>query len=343
MFRAYIPASDDLVPEVLLSQKQLENWRDVLGKFKTFWSMLRTGEKSREQVVNALVESISSVLRLEIDDSGMSLGDFVQLKGGLPHGGMSKLMAYTPEELRKSIPECEIRHLVNYAAKKADIIKIALEGDQLASFTQEELGITACPDLTAKGKSVPHVRRADTGSAERGRQDEFLHALYQRQRALLLDTCRISAVTIGFNCVGMSAGWGKQPLIKGLDLDIDFSKIGQCLPIVGRTGVGKSTLLYVLSGMAVPSAGRVTWRLPQHDADGSPQWKGVFRGQAKRGRRLGRPHSRDHGILAFCSRMRRWCLALRWRKISTTACACAVWRRRARRSSRELAPQLPRW
>jgi len=82
VFRAYIPRSNDLTLDVLLSQRQLENWREVLGKFKTFWSTLRSGERSRNQVVNALTESIGSVLRLDIDDSGKSLGSSSSLSAG---------------------------------------------------------------------------------------------------------------------------------------------------------------------------------------------------------------------------------------------------------------------
>jgi hypothetical protein len=162
VFRAFIARNDDLTLEVLLSQGQLENWREVLGKFKTFWSTLRSGERSRGQVVNVLTESIGSVLKLDIDDSGKSIGEFVQFAGGLPNGAASKLMAYTPAELRDEnvIDKCEIQHLVNYAGKKADIIQIVLDGDKLAIFASEVLPISACPTLTAKGKAVPHLSGA---------------------------------------------------------------------------------------------------------------------------------------------------------------------------------------
>lgn len=159
VFKGYIAYNNDLVHDVLLSQSQLENWREVLGKFKTFWSTLRSGERSRSQVVNTLTESIGSVLKLNVDDSGKAIGDFVQFTGGLPHGSASKLMAYAPAELKNEnlVPICEIQHLVNYAGKKADIIQIALDGDKLAAFKEESLPISACPTLTAKGKAVPHL------------------------------------------------------------------------------------------------------------------------------------------------------------------------------------------
>jgi hypothetical protein len=159
VFRAYIARSNDLTLDVLLSQRQLENWREILGKFKTFWSTLRSGDRPRAQVVNTLTESIGSVLRLNIDDSGKNIGELVQFVGGLPNGAASKLMAYTPAELRSEtlVDRCEIQHLVDYASKKADIIQIVLDGDKLATFTPEVLPVSACPSLTAKGKAVPRL------------------------------------------------------------------------------------------------------------------------------------------------------------------------------------------
>jgi hypothetical protein len=165
VFPAYIPHSDDLSFDVLLSQSQLDNWREILGKFKAGWAQLRTGDSSRNQIINTLVESIGSVLKLNIDDSGKTLGEFAQLSGGLPQGGASKLMAYAPEELRDAhrVEMCEIQHLANYATKKADVIQIIMDGDKMAEFKEEALPASACPTLTAKGKAVPYIQGAPRG------------------------------------------------------------------------------------------------------------------------------------------------------------------------------------
>jgi ABC-type lipoprotein export system ATPase subunit len=82
-------------------------------------------------------------------------------------------------------------------------------------------------------------------------------------------------MTIGLQCRGLQAGWKNQPLIENLDLDIQFSELAQCLPIVGRTGLGKSTLLYALSGMAIPHAGRVAWHLPLRGRGRAAQWQDI--------------------------------------------------------------------
>ncbi len=159
VFRGYIAHSAEVTHDVLLSRNQLDHWRELLGKFKEFWAQMRTGKSSRDQLVGTLVESIGSVIKTEIDDRGRSMGDIAQFVGGLPHGSRSKLMAYTPAELRDQdrVKECEIQHLVNYGSKKSDIIQIVLEGDKLATFTEETLPTTACPSLTPKGKQVAYM------------------------------------------------------------------------------------------------------------------------------------------------------------------------------------------
>jgi putative ABC transport system ATP-binding protein len=90
-------------------------------------------------------------------------------------------------------------------------------------------------------------------------------------------------MTIGLQCQGLAGGWAKRRLIENVDLDIDFSSLNQCLPIVGRTGLGKSTLLYVISGMALPMSGRVAWRLPSCGQPASSEWQTIaWSGETRR-------------------------------------------------------------
>jgi putative ABC transport system ATP-binding protein len=106
-------------------------------------------------------------------------------------------------------------------------------------------------------------------------------------------------MTIGLQCHGLAAGWGSQRLIENVDLNIQFTDYHQCLPIIGRTGVGKSTLLYVLSGMAIPSAGRVLWRLPLKEESEAAEWREVeWSGETKRAfEAAARPRPRAFGFL----------------------------------------------
>ena len=72
----------------------------------------------------------------------------------------------------------------------------------------------------------------------------------------------MSDPVFGFRCDGVAIGWNSIPIATGIDLRVDFSLLGRRLPILGRSGTGKSTLMYVLAGLKRPLAGRVVWSIP---------------------------------------------------------------------------------
>jgi ABC-type lipoprotein export system ATPase subunit len=69
-------------------------------------------------------------------------------------------------------------------------------------------------------------------------------------------------MTFSFRCEGLSAGWPGNVLIENFGHEARLDKTNCVLPIVGRTGRGKSTLLYALSGMARPILGSISWQFP---------------------------------------------------------------------------------
>ena len=73
-------------------------------------------------------------------------------------------------------------------------------------------------------------------------------------------------MTLGVRCEGLTAGWPGKVLVDGFNMDEAFVGFNHTLPIIGRTGRGKSTLLYALSGMAEPLRGRISWRFPSDPA-----------------------------------------------------------------------------
>ena len=73
---------------------------------------------------------------------------------------------------------------------------------------------------------------------------------------------------ISIRDLGIAFGDGdaRTEVLKSLDLDI---APGEFLAIVGASGVGKSTLLRILMGLARPSHGSVTIAQAQHDGNGA--------------------------------------------------------------------------
>lgn len=91
----------------------------------------------------------------------------------------------------------------------------------------------------------------------------------------------VFALSIALKTCALAAGWAKSSLIENLNMDVQLSDINNCLPIVGRTGIGKSTLLYVLAGMALPLKGDVYWRLPSRSNE--EQWSQLsWSGESRR-------------------------------------------------------------
>jgi ABC-type lipoprotein export system ATPase subunit len=73
---------------------------------------------------------------------------------------------------------------------------------------------------------------------------------------------KLSDQAFTVECDQLSVGWADEVLLKHLSLEVPFRSFNCVLPVIGRTGRGKSTLLYALSGMAQPKEGRICWHFP---------------------------------------------------------------------------------
>lgn len=69
-------------------------------------------------------------------------------------------------------------------------------------------------------------------------------------------------MTIALRVSGIECGWANgAPEVKEPDQEIDISDNFRMLPIHGRTGYGKTTLLNVLSGYMAPLCGTIDWHI----------------------------------------------------------------------------------
>jgi hypothetical protein len=181
--RAYVPVSNDLVPEVLLSRDQLDRWVKILDIFKTFASRTR-GQAGRDLLVSTLLTSLGSMLQIDFQNDQVPLGKRMQFAAGLPHGAQSMLMQYSSDDLKDStkVPSCEIDYLAQYGAKKHDVLNIVFDssGKLLARFDETHWPEGSCPNLSDKGKSIPFIEGAVRPISLNAGQDETNYTVMRK-------------------------------------------------------------------------------------------------------------------------------------------------------------------
>ena len=103
------------------------------------------------------------------------------------------------------------------------------------------------------GRQEKQVRQGQAGRQEKqvrqgqaGRQEK--QAGHQENREAAANPVRLS-------CRGLSFAYGASPVFEGLDADFPA---GQITCIAGANGVGKTTLVRVLCGLAAPSSGSIS-------------------------------------------------------------------------------------
>ena len=74
-------------------------------------------------------------------------------------------------------------------------------------------------------------------------------------------------MSISLTISSLVCGWKQKkkeiPILNSGKINIDLTINLSILPIFGRTGFGKTTLLHVLSGIMPPLSGSVSWKLPK--------------------------------------------------------------------------------
>jgi ABC-type lipoprotein export system ATPase subunit len=73
-----------------------------------------------------------------------------------------------------------------------------------------------------------------------------------------------SASAIHLKVDGLSVGWHGKAIVEDTSFDIDFATFNNRVPIVGRTGSGKTTMLYAMAAQARPLGGKIEWQLGDH-------------------------------------------------------------------------------
>lgn len=91
------------------------------------------------------------------------------------------------------------------------------------------------------------------GRVQAGRQEK--HAGSQEKQAGRQENREATPSQVRLSCRGLSFAYGASPVFEGLDADFPA---GQITCIAGANGVGKTTLVRVLCGLAAPSSGSIS-------------------------------------------------------------------------------------
>ena len=102
------------------------------------------------------------------------------------------------------------------------------------------------PPETWVGQGQAGRQEKQAGQGQAGRQEK--QAGHQENREAAPSQARLS-------CRGLSFAYGASPVFEGLDADFPA---GQITCIAGANGVGKTTLVRVLCGLAAPSSGTIS-------------------------------------------------------------------------------------
>ena len=102
------------------------------------------------------------------------------------------------------------------------------------------------PPETWVGQGQAGCQEKQAGQGQAGRQEK--QAGHQENREAAPSQARLS-------CRGLSFAYGDSPVFEGLDADFPA---GQITCIAGANGVGKTTLVRVLCGLAAPSLGTIS-------------------------------------------------------------------------------------
>ena len=102
------------------------------------------------------------------------------------------------------------------------------------------------PPETWVGQGQAGHQEKQVGQGQVGRQEKQMGCQENREAA---------ANPVRLSCRGLSFAYGASPVFEGLDADFPA---GQITCIAGANGVGKTTLVRVLCGLAAPSSGSIS-------------------------------------------------------------------------------------
>lgn len=171
-----------LVPEIIMTREQLENWIELLRGFRYFRGkeIVNGLRNTLEEVVGSQFSITVGNPRRESDGEPMTLGEILQLKGGLPSGTQSDFLAYTPQHFQPGgMQQCEVFALSEYVSRREPVLTELAEGTKLPMYDVYPPNVQTCPQLSEVGRELGIINNETRRNIDLSDQEEGIDRGYK--------------------------------------------------------------------------------------------------------------------------------------------------------------------
>jgi len=168
---AYIPVSNDLVEEIWLLSRDLDNWKSLLRPlFKNIQD--KPFDAQKREFVRVLKEELMRILGEPLLlEAGKTLGDVLRRKNGLPVREHSPLMQYTVKEIL-NMQRCEFQRLTKWVEDIYGLLnRLTGQPTSKVAFSLADFPDTQCPRVSDKGRNIKRLTLAPPKAL--GPSDEY--------------------------------------------------------------------------------------------------------------------------------------------------------------------------
>jgi hypothetical protein len=155
---AYIPVSENMVEEIWISSRQLDNWKSLLRQlYKNITNKGATDQKT--EFIHALKQETQNILGEPLlMEAGETLGEVLKRKNGLPVREHSPFMQYTVGEILE-MQRCEFSRLVKWIESFHGLLtRLMSDPSYKIEYELRPYSDSQCPRVSAKGRNLQRLK-----------------------------------------------------------------------------------------------------------------------------------------------------------------------------------------
>jgi len=155
---AYIPVSDDIVEEIWMGTRDMDNWKSLLRPLNANQIQTKPFDQQKREFIRVLKEELLRIIGEPLfKESRKTLGDIVKRKGGLPVREHSPLMQYTVAEI-SNMQRCEFNRLIKWTTSIYDLLNRVTASPKLkVTYLLEDYPKSQCRRVSAKGRNIKRL------------------------------------------------------------------------------------------------------------------------------------------------------------------------------------------